>query len=276
MFELRVAPFSYLVTVAGQSLTKYSLNINLSYQKDVILSSNAKTSVLNQALKKGFWDMLPLNLAVIPWGILCGSLAIQRGFSEFEAMLMPALVFAGAVQLVSIELIASNTSVITLLFTVFIISSRHFLYGLALRHKMKQLTTKWRLSLGFLLTDELFALSGHKRSFVGKVRCYYALAAGGSFYVNWLIWNALGVTAGNIFPDLTELGLEFAIAATFIAIVIPAVVNLPTLVSIVVAGVLAVVFELWHWQFGLVAAAVIAMFSGYSCELLLKRLNKGG
>ena len=49
-----------------------------------------------RALLKGFLDMLPLCLAVIPWGILCGSLAIQNGFSAFETQAMSLLVFAGS------------------------------------------------------------------------------------------------------------------------------------------------------------------------------------
>ena len=70
--------------------------------------------------RKGFLDMLPLNLAVLPWGILCGSLAIQRDFSVLEAILMPLIVFAGSAQLVATELIANNASLMTILFTTFI------------------------------------------------------------------------------------------------------------------------------------------------------------
>jgi len=214
---------------------------------------------------KGFVDMLPLNLAVIPWGILCGSLAIQRDFSVLEALLMPLLVFAGAAQLVATELIASNASLATVLFTVFIISSRHFLYGLALRDKLKKLPLPKRLSIAFVLTDELFALSAGKKSLRGKLRITYGLAAGISFYLGWLIWNIIGIVAGSYLPDLTSLGLDFAIAATFIALVIPTITTVPVLVTVIVASILSVVFKLWHWQLDLVAAAIVAMVCGYLC-----------
>ncbi len=228
-------------------------------------------------LQQGFVAMLPLNLAVLPWGILCGSLAIQRGFSELEAILMPALIFAGAVQLVFIELMSDNVPLATILFTTFIVSSRHFLYGLALRDKFKNLPLRFRVSLGFLLTDELFALSGNRKAFVGKLRLIYALAAGGSFYLSWLVWNIVGIVAGNYLPDLTELGLDFAIAVTFIAIVIPSITNLPVLITVVTAGVLSVVFTLAEWELGWVLSSLIAMFSGYltaSKQATLK-LKKG-
>jgi 4-azaleucine resistance transporter AzlC len=213
--------------------------------------------------RKGFFDMLPLNLAVLPWGILCGSLAVQRDFSALEAILMPLIVFAGSAQLVAIELIANNASLATILFTTFIISSRHFLYGLALRDKLKVLPSKWRYGLGFLLTDELFALSSHSKSFVGQLRLIYAVVAGGSFYVFWLLWNVAGVIAGSYLPDLTHLGLDFAIAVTFIALVIPTIINLPILVTVIVAAILSVVFKLMAFELDLVAAALIAMYCGY-------------
>ncbi|WP_085297763.1 AzlC family ABC transporter permease [Cognaticolwellia mytili] len=242
--------------------------------------------------KKGFLDMLPLNLAVLPWGILCGSLAIQRDFSVLEALLMPLVVFAGSAQLVAIELMANNASLATVLFTTLVISSRHFLYGLALRDKLKVLPTSWRYSLGFLLTDELFALSGNSKAFVGKLRLIYALVAGGSFYLFWLLWNVTGIVAGSYLPDLTQLGLDFAIAVTFIALVVPTVTNFPMLITVFVAALLSVLFKLLHFELDLVAAAIIAMYCGYltdrwqcrnqlakhglSTKKALNDINKGG
>ncbi|MCJ8320783.1 MAG: AzlC family ABC transporter permease [Colwellia sp.] len=228
---------------------------------------------------KGFLDMLPLSLAVIPWGILCGSLAIQRDFTPLEALLMPLLVFAGSAQLVAIELMANNVPLATILFTTFIISSRHFLYGLALRDKLKILPLPWRLSLGFLLTDELFALSGTTKSLKGQLRLIYALSASLSFYLFWLAWNIVGIVAGSYLPDLTSLGLDFAIAVTFIALVIPNISNLPALVTVIVAGIFSVIFKLLHWELGLVTAAILAMLSGYITlrimdERQLKKLKK--
>jgi 4-azaleucine resistance transporter AzlC len=224
-----------------------------------------KYKLYNKIIIKGLFDMMPLNLAVIPWGILCGSLAIQRDFSVLEALLMPMIVFAGSVQLVATELIANNASLATILFTTFIISSRHFLYGLALRQKLSRLTPKWRLSLGFLLTDELFALSANRKSFEGPYRLAYAFSAGASFYLCWLLWNIIGIFAGSYLPDLTSLGLDFAIAVTFIALVIPSITSLPVFVTVIVSGICSIFFSLLEWQLGLVLSSLLGMTAGYLC-----------
>jgi 4-azaleucine resistance transporter AzlC len=229
---------------------------------------NIRQLALLSALKKGAVDMLPLSLAVLPWGILFGSLAVQRGFSWLEAQMFSAIIFGGAVQIVTIELIADNASLFTVVFSAFIISSRHFLYGLTLRDRLSPKPFRWRLSLGFLLTDELFALSGDRRAYRNRFRLYYALGAGGSFYLAWNLWTFFGIVAGASLPDLTELGLDFAIAATFIALVIPEIKTLATLVAVLVAGVSSVIFTLWGFELGLVCAALMAMCSGFCVQKL--------
>ena len=87
----------------------------------------------------------------------------------------------------------------------------------------------------------------------------------------WLLWNITGVIAGSYLPDLTNLGLDFAIAVTFIALVIPTIINLPILVSVIVAAFLSVVFKLMQFELDLVAAALIAMYCGYITDRFLQK-----
>jgi 4-azaleucine resistance transporter AzlC len=191
---------------------------------------------------------------------------VQRGFDWLEAQLFSGIVFGGAVQIVTVELMANNASLFTVLFSAFVISSRHFLYGLALRERLSIKPLRWRLGLGFLLTDELFALSGDRRAYRNRFRLYYALGAGGSFYLAWNLWTFIGIFAGTSLPDLTELGLDFAIAATFIALVLPDIKTLASFSASVVAGVASVTFTLWEFDLSLVCAALLAMCVGFSIE----------
>ena len=95
------------------------------------------------------------------------------------------------------------------------------------------------------------------------MRLIYALSAGFSFYIAWNIWTLLGIVAGSLLPDLTHLGLDFAIAATFIALVIPGVKNFATLATVITAGVVATLLKSQGFQLWLVTAALIAMTVGY-------------
>ena len=120
----------------------------------------------------------------------------------------------------------------------------------------------------FLLTDELFSLSGDRRAYNNIFRLYYALGAGGSFYLAWNAWTAIGIIAGTWLPDLTHLGLDFAIAATFIALVIPDIKTLPILVCVLVSASLSVIFSIYSIKLGLVSAALIGMLSGFAIQKL--------
>jgi 4-azaleucine resistance transporter AzlC len=222
----------------------------------------------SQALWRGTLDMLPLSLAVLPWGILFGSLAVQRGFSGWEAQAISAFVFGGAVQIVAIELLAQNTPLSAVLFSAFVISSRHFLYGLHLRDKMARHPLHWRLGIGFLLTDELFAVSGDRRAYRGRYRLWYALGAGGSFYIAWNLWTAVGIIGGQYIPDLSELGVEFAIAAIFIALVVPGLRDIATTASALVAAIVAVYMAAIGSQIGLIIAACAGMATGVLVQTL--------
>jgi len=213
---------------------------------------------------QGAIRMLPLSIAVVPWGILAGSFAIDSGLTAIEGQAFSLILFAGAAQLVAMGMIKSGATLTAMLITTFFITSRHFLYGATMRDKVSPQPLYWRLILGFLLTDELFAFCGHQT--VKEFKPWYAFGAGFSFYLIWNLATFFGIVAGTAIPDLNEFGLEFAVVATFIGIVVPLIKNIPILVSVVVAVVLSVVLAAHDIEGGLVIASIVAMSAGYGCE----------
>lgn len=208
---------------------------------------------------------------MLPWGLLAGSYAIDIGLTPIEAQALSAILFAGAAQLVATGMFDANVGIWTMLATTFFITSRHFLYSMSMREKISPLSTPWRLVLGFLLTDELFAVCGHQKQ--KEFNPWYALGAGLSFYLVWNIASFAGIVAGKQIPNLNQWGLEFAVAATFIAIVIPTIKNLPILISVIVALVASVLFSYWKVEGSLIIASILAMISGYLAEV---KLSKSG
>ncbi|NOH82253.1 branched-chain amino acid ABC transporter permease [Vibrionales bacterium C3R12] len=213
---------------------------------------------------QGMVAMIPLSIAVLPWGLLAGSFAIDIGLHPLEGQALSAILFAGSAQLVAMGMIKAGAGLTTMLLTTFFITSRHFLYSVSMRSKISPLPLRWRLSLGFLLTDELFAVCGHQTD--KQFNRWYALGAGLSFYLFWNLATFAGIVAGSYIPALNELGLEFAVAATFIAIVIPTIKNIPILVSVLGALVLSVGLTYWEIEGSLMFASVGGMLLGYLTE----------
>ncbi len=221
-----------------------------------------------QAFFKGALIILPLSIAVIPWGILAGSLAVEAGLFDIQAQAISALVFAGSVQLVGMGLVKAGASLTTLLLTTLFLTSRHLLYSATMRTRISHLPIHQRLILGFLLTDELFAVCSHQTR--KQFTFWYAFGAGSSFYFIWQLASLSGILLGQSIPNLDQYGLDFAVAATFIAIVLPTIKKLSVLVTVVIALVLSVTFSVMNIEGGIIYSSLIAMSVGYAISILRK------
>lgn len=222
--------------------------------------------------KRLFWQgsvaIFPLSVAVIPWGFLVGSFAMDIGLTTVEGQALSAILFAGSAQLVAVGMFKAGVGLSTMLLTTFFITSRHLLYSVSMRSKIAPLSLKWRLALGFLLTDELFAVVGNQTP--ERFKPWYALGAGLSFYLVWNMATLVGIIAGSQIPNLDQFGLEFAVAATFIALVVPTIKNIPILVSVLVALTSSIALEYWHIEGGLMISSVCGMLGGFVCESIIK------
>ncbi|MDK3006643.1 AzlC family ABC transporter permease [Providencia rettgeri] len=226
-----------------------------------------------KAMMNGAVHTAPLNLAVIPWGVLAGSMAVETGLDFWQSLAMSAMVFAGAAQLVTLGLLNSGAGYITIIISVFFITSQHLLYGLTLRPQVKDFTTPQRLSIGFLLTDELFAISAAKRQ---SLSFPYLFGAGFSFYLVWLITSLCGIAMANIVGDLSRLHLDFSVVATLLAIVVPLTRKISTLCGVIFSLVVAIILSMYSFSSAIVIAGVGGMFVSVAVSRLLKEEKWSG
>jgi predicted branched-subunit amino acid permease len=74
----------------------------------------------------------------------------------------------------------------------------------------------------------------------------------------------IGIALGAQIPP--GWALDFAIALTFIALVIPALTDRPTVAAAVSAGIVAVLTASWPYKLGLVVAAIGGILVGLLVE----------
>lgn len=224
------------------------------------------TTIPRVAFIRGVIACLPLTLACAPWGLLAGSTAIDAQLSPAQSQGLSLFVFAGAAQLVAIGMIKGGASAISILVTTLLLTSQHILYAMHLRPMVAPMPARWRYGLAFLLTDEFFALvSSHDRQTFNR---WYALGVGLCMYVGWNLFTCVGIVVGKSIPGLDQLGLEFSIAATFIALITPIVRSIPTVVCVAVSLFAVVLFSYWRWESAIVLAGLAGMAAGYLCKRL--------
>ena len=167
------------------------------------------------ALAEG-WPVLTTVLVVgIPFGIV----ARQSGLSPAEIVAMSVFVFAGASQFAMVQLFKDGAAWPVIVATVLLINLRHLLMAAALRPYFAQVSVARRLAAAFVLTDEAFAMA------IGWFRCgrselaYYATFAV-ALYILWNAATIIGILLGPSIGEPRRFGVDFAITATFIAIVV--------------------------------------------------------
>ena len=114
-----------------------------------------------------------------------------------------------------------------------------------------------------MLTDELFALIGEQAP--ARFDRWYALGAGLTFTCAGFL-HAARHRSRRQRRDLDGYGLDFSIAATFIAIVVPLVRSLPVLACVLTALLLSIVLHHFQTPGALVIATVAAMLAGLLCS----------
>jgi predicted branched-subunit amino acid permease len=91
---------------------------------------------------------------------------------------------------------------------------------------------------------------------------WYFFGSGVSMYVNWQIWTLIGLSFGAVFPQLQSIGLDFALVATFIAIVVPQLSRLPHFAAALAAGIFAYVLKDLPYKLGLLSAVLVGVAVG--------------
>lgn len=204
---------------------------------------------------------------MIPFGLIYGVVALAAGLTPAQAQAMSAIVFAGSAQFIGAELMGKGAPLPVLWLTTFVVNVRHLLYSAQLGPDLQHLSRGWRFLLAYLLTDEAYATTAvhyadpqtpltHKH--------WFFLGAGMMLWLTWQTSTAVGVFLGAEIP--ASWGLDFALALTFIGIVVPLLTTRPMLAAAVVAGVTAVLAHTLPYNLGLVFAGLAGIGVGVWME----------
>jgi 4-azaleucine resistance transporter AzlC len=213
---------------------------------------------------------LPILLGVMPFGLIYGVLAHSVGLPPLLALAMSSIVFAGSAQFVVTQLIGAGAPGLIMVLTLAVVNVRHVLYSASIAPYVKHLRRVWRFALAYLLTDEAYAVAiahytkTESESDPNPNRHWYFLGAGLALWSTWQVTSAIGIVLGTQVPD--SWSLDFALPLTFIALIVPALRDRPTIGAAVSAGIVAVLAYGWPYKLGLMLAAVVGLATGLWLE----------
>lgn len=216
---------------------------------------------------RGLKAALPMMLGFIPFALVLGSQAAQKGFSVAEVPLMTGLNFGGGSEFAAVQLWTSPPHLLLIVAITFLVNSRHLLMGAAFAPLIRHLPKRQAFTALFVMCDESWALGLADARRTGRLSMPYYFAMAFGFYVCWVVFTTVGALAGPILGDVTRFGFDMAFPAVFLVMLAgmwkgPAAAR-PWLVSLVVAA-LTYVFIPGAWYVpagalsGVLAAFVLA------------------
>lgn len=224
-----------------------------------------------EAFFSGVNALLPLIAGVIPFGLVTGITATKQGFSTLETMGMTLLFFAGSAQLVALQLLRDGVLPLIILLTVLVINLRFMMYSASIAPHIHPLPRPLKWLLSYMLSDQAYALSIVKFTSTPSSR-HLPYFFAGSALTMWLSWNVsvlLGAMLGTGIPE--SWSLDFAIPLAFLAILVPAIKNSPSLAAAAVGGLVAVLGTYAPYNLGMLLAAVSGISAGLTVESWQRR-----
>ncbi|MCT7375035.1 AzlC family ABC transporter permease [Chelativorans salis] len=205
---------------------------------------------------------LPVLVAAAPFGLLFGMLAVENGFSTFEAVFMSAAIYAGASQMVGLDLFGAKIAPWLVVLSIFAVNFRHVLYSATIGRQLSHWTPLQRVIGFFFLVDPQFAEAEQRVESGRAVSFTWYMGLALPIYACWVVEAWLGALFGRLIPDPHALGLDFLLPIYFLGLVMSfrkRALWLPVVGVSAVASIIAykTVGSPWHVSIGALAGVFL-------------------
>ncbi len=209
---------------------------------------------------------MPVVLGYLPLGFAFGVLAREAGLATGEVLAMSLLVYAGSAQFIAVGLLGAGAGGWTIVLTTFLVNLRHLLMSASLTPYIKQVPLVRAALLSYELTDESYAIA------MGRFAGHEATEGflWGLFptcHLGWIISTVLGAWVGNLIPNPEAFGLDYALTAMFICLLMFQLKDKITYLSAGLAAGLALgIYLYWPGRWNIIIATILAATIGVVAE----------
>lgn len=168
--------------------------------------------------KRGLRDGIPICLGYFSVSVAFGVMAIQKGLTWPEALLISLLNLTSAGQYAGLTILATGGGWIEMALSQLLINARYSLMGISLSQRVEpRFTTPYRVTLGFAITDEIFAVASGNKTVTRAYMAGLAILP----ILGWSGGTLCGALIGGIMPAIVQSALGVALFGMFIAVVVP-------------------------------------------------------
>ncbi|MEC7669235.1 MAG: AzlC family ABC transporter permease [Pseudomonadota bacterium] len=217
---------------------------------------------------RGFRTGVPFLMVIIPFGLLFGIVATDAGMSSFEALAFSVVVIAGAAQFTAVQLLQDQAPMVVVLASAIAVNLRMAMYSASMTPHLGRLPLWKRAMTAYFLVDQVYASAILEY----EERPQLTLAEKFAFFMGvvtpiclpWYVATVAGTIVGNAIPP--ELGLDFAVPITFLAMIGPMLRTRAHVWAAIAAVAGALAFVWLPFNLGLMVGAIAGMITGAYAE----------
>jgi 4-azaleucine resistance transporter AzlC len=181
---------------------------------------------------------MPIFLGYVPVGTAFGIIATSIGFSALQALACSATALAGAGQFIALSVMRTGEGAAAVLAATTVVNLRYVLFAATMSPYLRGMTLPGQAALAFTLTDETFAVNiADRRS--GLATGWSQIGVGLIAWTGWLTGTAVGALASSWIGDPASWGVDFAMPAMFVSLLIALAEDRTHALSALLAGSIA-------------------------------------
>jgi len=194
------------------------------------------------AIKDGMLGAWPICLGYLAIGLAFGVIAQKAGLHPLEIGCMSLLVYAGSSQFIAVSMLSAGAGFFAIVITTFTVNLRHLLMSSSLSRYVRGLGHGWLSAFAYGVTDESFALNVanfRQRDWDWR----RALVLNHTANLAWIGSTVAGGYGGQFIPS-GAFGIDYALVAMFICLLIFQIRGFFYVVIALIAGLAAVLLSL--------------------------------
>lgn len=221
--------------------------------------------------RAGVVAMLPVLLGIVPFGMVAGVAGVENGATVAQSIAFGFLSYSAAAQIAAFDLLGRGAPLLVVIGTATVINLRFAMYSASLARHIAGGRLARRVAGAYLLTDHAYALTMSRSAQPPPTRhlpSYYLGAA----FVMWAVQMTSMVAGALLGTGAPEaIPLAFAVPLTFLALLIPALRDRPSVLAAIVAAVVATAGQNAPANAGMLLGALAGVAAGTAAALTGRR-----
>lgn len=217
---------------------------------------------------QGVLESLPFQPGALIFGLAVGAAASQKGLTFAESVGQSAIVYAGASQMLTLQIWTPDWTLSALLAAMGVtaaVNARFLLMSATFRPWIEGLDRRLVYFSLLFLTDATFAIGA--RHHAGGSRDHGpVIGANMPLYLGWVLTTAIGFVAGALVAHPERYGLDLVLPIVFATLTVPMARRAKRFAPLIIAGLTAIVVSMFTSGWFIVAGALAGALSAALIE----------